>query len=55
MPFRFASITERWSRRAAPLFGEHNREVLGGIVGLAESQIRALESANVIGSRPAGV
>jgi len=55
MPFRYASLAEPWTRTPAPLLGEHNSEVLGGILGLTEEEIRALEDAQVIGSRPAGL
>lgn len=55
MPFRLASVTEPWTRRPAPRFGEHNVEVLSGILGLTDAQLRELEAAHVIGSRPAGV
>jgi crotonobetainyl-CoA:carnitine CoA-transferase CaiB-like acyl-CoA transferase len=39
-------------RRHAPLFGENNREVLGGVLGLSEEELAALSAANVIGDRP---
>jgi crotonobetainyl-CoA:carnitine CoA-transferase CaiB-like acyl-CoA transferase len=55
MPFRFAGVTGPWNRRSAPLLGEHNTEVLGEILGLDEEQLRQLEEARVIGSRPAGL
>ena len=35
-------------RRHAPLLGEHNRQVFGGILGLPEDQIRQLEEAEVL-------
>ena len=54
MPFRLGSLAEPWTRTPAPLLGEHNSEVLGGILGLTDEEIRALEDAQVIGSRPAG-
>lgn len=40
-------------RRPAPCFGEHNREVLGRILGYDEERIGALEAAGVIASEPA--
>jgi crotonobetainyl-CoA:carnitine CoA-transferase CaiB-like acyl-CoA transferase len=55
MPFRFARVTGPWNRRAAPLLGEHNTEVLQEILGLDQEQLRQLEEARVIGSRPAGL
>jgi crotonobetainyl-CoA:carnitine CoA-transferase CaiB-like acyl-CoA transferase len=39
-------------RRHAPLFGEHNREVLGGVLGLSDQELAALEADRVIGDRP---
>ena len=55
MPFRFASVTEPWSRSAPPLLGEHNVDVLGEILGLRPEKISELEADQVIGNRPAGV
>lgn len=40
-------------RRHAPLFGEHNREILGGLLGMSAEEFSELESAGVIGSAPA--
>ena len=39
-------------RRAAPTLGEHNAEVLGGILGLPESDTEAMERAGMIGTAP---
>jgi crotonobetainyl-CoA:carnitine CoA-transferase CaiB-like acyl-CoA transferase len=54
VPFRFAS-RERWLRRGAPALGQHNREILGELLGLPEAELGALEKQAVIGTRPAGV
>jgi crotonobetainyl-CoA:carnitine CoA-transferase CaiB-like acyl-CoA transferase len=54
VPFRFAS-QKSWLRCAAPTVGQHNREILRDVVGLAESEIDALEAAGVIGTQPKGV
>ena len=35
-------------RRHAPLLGEHNRQVLGGILGLPDDEIQRLEEAKVL-------
>ncbi len=52
-PARFARGPEKWNRRHAPLLGEHNREILAGLLGLTEEQIRALEERRIIGDAPA--
>ncbi len=36
----------------APLLGEHNRAVLGGMLGMSEAEIGELERSGVIGTRP---
>jgi crotonobetainyl-CoA:carnitine CoA-transferase CaiB-like acyl-CoA transferase len=41
-------------RRHAPLFGEHNREILCGLLGLPEGELAELEAAHVIGEAPLG-
>jgi crotonobetainyl-CoA:carnitine CoA-transferase CaiB-like acyl-CoA transferase len=50
MPFRFAS-RERWTRRRAPLLGEHNVEILTEL-GVTDDELAALEATHVIGTRP---
>ncbi len=39
-------------RRHAPLFGEHNREILGGLLRLTDEEIAALEAAGIIADAP---
>ena len=39
----------------APEFGQHNAEVLGGLLGMSYEERAALEAAGVIASRPEGV
>lgn len=53
-PFRFASL-DRWLRRPAPTIGQDNDPVLSGILGLSVREMRALEAAGVIGTRPRGL
>jgi len=36
----------------APRLGEHNREVLGGLLGLSEEELKGLEEEKVIGDTP---
>ncbi|MCC7363042.1 MAG: CoA transferase [Dehalococcoidia bacterium] len=50
-PFRLSRVPAR-PPRPAPLLGEHNYEVLGGILGLPDDEIRALEDADVTGTVP---
>jgi len=40
------------TRRPAPTLGEHNREVLGDLLGLGDDAIAALERDHVIGAEP---
>lgn len=39
-------------RTTAPTLGQHNRQVLGGLLGLSESRLRALIKDGVIGNKP---
>ncbi len=54
LPFRYASI-DTWLRTPAPTLGQHNEPVLCGILGLSTGELRDLEAAGVIGTRPAGL
>lgn len=48
---RFSAF-ETDSRRPAPKLGEHNREVLQGMLGLSDNEIGALEERKVISPEP---
>jgi benzylsuccinate CoA-transferase BbsF subunit len=47
MPFRM-SATPAHVRSGGPLYGADNRDVFGGLLGLSDEQIRALEAEGVI-------
>ncbi|MBI4300785.1 MAG: CoA transferase [Chloroflexi bacterium] len=46
------SVTGVAKLRPAPLLGQHNHEVLGGILGMSEAEIRQLEEEPVLGTEP---
>ena len=54
LPFRYASV-DRWLRTAAATIGQHNEQVLSGILGLSAADLRELEADGVIGTRPEGL
>jgi crotonobetainyl-CoA:carnitine CoA-transferase CaiB-like acyl-CoA transferase len=54
MPFRYRSVPN-WLRSPAPTIGQHNVEILGGLLGHDAEELDALESAGIIGTRPQGV
>jgi crotonobetainyl-CoA:carnitine CoA-transferase CaiB-like acyl-CoA transferase len=50
-PFRMSGV-ERWIRWPAHLVGEHNVQVLSGILGLDQAELDRLEELGVIGTEP---
>ena len=55
LPIRFSRGPDRFVTRRAPLFGEHNHDVLTRILGLSSDDVAALEAREVIGDRPKGL
>lgn len=53
MPFRMSG-RDRWIEQPAPTMGQHNVEVLGGMLGLDDAEVDRLTEAGVIGTRPVG-
>jgi crotonobetainyl-CoA:carnitine CoA-transferase CaiB-like acyl-CoA transferase len=54
-PMRLSGGPGSWYRSPAPLLGQHNEEVLTGLLGLALDEIADLQQAGVIGERPLGL
>ena len=52
-PFRFSSIDSA-HKSEPPLLGEHNAEVLSGVLDLSADEIAQLEAEQVIGMEPLG-
>lgn len=53
-PFRYEGVSS-WIRSPAPTLGQHNREVLGELLGLSTDALEALERDGIIGTRPTGL
>jgi crotonobetainyl-CoA:carnitine CoA-transferase CaiB-like acyl-CoA transferase len=53
-PARFSAGPDRVHRRPAPTLGQHNHEVLCGVIGLSDDDYAKLVDTGVIGVRPAG-
>lgn len=53
LPFRIDGVAH-WLRSSAPTFGQHNDDILGGILGLPAEEIAVLRADALIGERPIG-
>jgi crotonobetainyl-CoA:carnitine CoA-transferase CaiB-like acyl-CoA transferase len=53
-PFKFASIN-RWHRTPAPVLGQHNTQILSGLLSLDPETIDGLVADNIVGTRPLGI
>ena len=54
VPFSYASV-DHWVSRPAPTLGQHTREVLRELLDYDDSELDALEQAEVIGTWPKGL
>ena len=54
LPFRFASA-DHWVRMPAPTLGQHNREILGTMLGHSDEELADLEERGIIGDWPMGI
>jgi crotonobetainyl-CoA:carnitine CoA-transferase CaiB-like acyl-CoA transferase len=53
-PIKFEAGPHVWHRTPPPTLGQHNHEILADWLHLPESDISALVSRDVIGTRPGG-
>lgn len=54
LPYPPLSGMKAWSRSGTPLMGEHNHQILTGLLGMDEQTYSRLVEQQVIGSRPIG-
>jgi len=54
LPFRYSAV-DAWIRTPAPTLGQHNREVIGGLLGLSAADLDQVEREKVIGARHEGL
>jgi crotonobetainyl-CoA:carnitine CoA-transferase CaiB-like acyl-CoA transferase len=52
-PARFESRRRPYNAEPAPTLGQHNAEVLGGLLGLTDQELQALAADAIIGTSPA--
>jgi crotonobetainyl-CoA:carnitine CoA-transferase CaiB-like acyl-CoA transferase len=55
MPFAFVGKPRHWIRRVPPLYGQHTREVLTGLLGHSEQELADLRACGATSARPAGL
>ena len=55
LPMRFSALGPDWHRRPPPTLGQHNREVLGGELGLSDEELVSLAERKIIGTKPSFV
>ena len=54
-PMQLADPAHTWLRRPAPTLGQHNAEILTGMLGQDPAELETLSESKVIGTRPAGL
>lgn len=52
LPFQLSEGPDRWLRRPAPCLGEHNDDVLIGLLGLSPEEVAKLRESGVIADAP---
>jgi crotonobetainyl-CoA:carnitine CoA-transferase CaiB-like acyl-CoA transferase len=52
LPVVVGRVARRWHRTPPPTLGQHNDEVIRGLLGVAEEELRTLENEGVVGTAP---